>query len=196
MSVACIAKLKKIKNLRCLVVSCCGSRGGIQCLYFSSNGQTWEILAHSKISYPQKVISILEIINSCSFSGLTPSDLGYLDFKVSQLMLECVKTTLAQTSRSVNTPHAVIINKMTLWKGLTEENCQQRYWDISAGDPQLIASSLNIPVFSDFARNNLLAGGPGAIPVNPGNRIILSKCPGITMFLNIGIFSQLTIIDI
>jgi anhydro-N-acetylmuramic acid kinase len=195
MSVTSVAKLKKIKNRRCLVVSCGGSRGGIQCLYFSSNGQTWEILAHSKISYPQKVISILEIINSCSFSGLTPSDLGYLDFKVSQLMLECVKTTLAQTSRSVNTPHAVIINKMTLWKGLTEENCQQRYWDISAGDPQLIASSLNIPVFSDFARNNLLAGGPGAIPVNPGNRIILSKCPGITMFLNIGIFSQLTIID-
>jgi len=195
MSVTSIAKLKKIKNRRCLVVSCGGSQGGIQCLYFSSNGQTWEILAHSKISYPQKVISILELITAGSFAGLTPSDLGFLDFKVSQLILECVKTTIAQTSRSVNTPHIVIVNKMTLWKGPTEENCQQRYWDISAGDPQLIASSLNIPVFCDFARNNLLAGGTGAIPVNPGNRIILSKCPGITMLLNIGIFSQLTIID-
>lgn len=195
MSIASITKLKKIKNRRCVVVSCGGPQGGIQSLYFSSNGQTWEILAHSKISYPQKVASTLERIYSGSSLGLTPSELGYLDFKVSQLMLESVKTTLAQTSRSVNTPHVIIVNKMTLWKGLTEENCQQHYWDVGAGDPQLIASSLNVPVVSDFARNNLLAGGTGAIPVNPGNRIILSKCPGITMLLNIGIFSQLTIID-
>jgi anhydro-N-acetylmuramic acid kinase len=195
MSLTSIAKLKKIKNRRFIVVSCGSSQGGIQCLYFSSNGQTWEILAHSKISYPQKVIAIQETFNSSSFSGLKPSDLGYLDFKVSQLMLDCIKTTLAQTSRSVNTPHAVIINKLTLWKGIADENGHQQYWDINTGDPQLIASSLNVPVFSDFARNDLLAGGTGAIPVNPGNRIILSKCPGITMLLNVGIFSQLTIID-
>ncbi|NLD93030.1 MAG: hypothetical protein GX639_10210 [Fibrobacter sp.] len=195
MSVARISKLKKIKNRRCLVVSCGGSQGGIQCLYFTSNGQTWEILAHSKISYPQRITAIQEILNSGSLSDLNPSDLPYLDFKVSQLMLECIKTTLVQTSRSVSTPHLVVVNKMTLWKCLTEENCQQTYWDISAGDPQFIASSLNTPVYSDFTRNNLLAGGTGAFPVNPGNRIILSKCPGITMLLNIGIFSHLTIID-
>jgi anhydro-N-acetylmuramic acid kinase len=189
-----LGKLRKNKNRRIIVISAAGFQSGIQCIYFSSNS-TWEILAHAKIPYPQKVTDILEKCISGPKDHFKISDLAWLDLKITQMMAECVKTTLAQVPRSISKPHIAVVNKLSLWKGPTGENCQQHYWDLCAGDPQYIASTFLIPVFSDFSRLNLIAGGDGAVPVNPGNFEILSKAPGRTVLINIGLLSHITILD-
>jgi len=189
-----LGKLRKNKKRRIIVISAGGFQSGIQCIYFSSNS-TWEILAHSTIPYPQKVTAILEKCISGPRDQFKISDLAWLDLKVTHMMAECAKTTLAQVPHSIAKPHIAVVNKLSLWKGPTGESCQQHYWDQSAGDPQYIASTFAIPVIADFSRFNLIAGGTGRVPVNPGNMEILSKAPGLSILLNIGLVSRMTIVD-
>ena len=91
--------------------------------------------------------------------------------------------------------HKFIFNKFQLWRGATDESLQQTFWNLSIGDPQLLASSTGIPVFTDFIRHNILAGGSGTLPLNPGNSMIASRTTGKVALINIGIISHLTIID-
>jgi anhydro-N-acetylmuramic acid kinase len=189
-----LGKIKKIKKRRIIVISAGGPQSGIQCIYFSASG-TWEVLSHAMMHYPQKVACLIEKLSSGITDQCKPSDYAWLDFKISQLMVECVKSTLAQVPRSMKTPHVAVLNKLTIWKGPTGENFQQQHWDVTAGDAQFLASSLGIPVFSDFVRNNILAGGLGNLPVSLGNLAIASKCQGLVALVNIGIVSHMTIID-
>ncbi len=188
-----IGKLKKNKKRRIIVISASIS-GGIQCIYFSA-GPSWEILSHAMMPYPQKVSALIGKSSSGIFDTFKPSDYAWLDFKVSQLFVDCVNTTLAQVPRSIKKPHIAVLNKLSLWKGPTGENYQQQHWDIALGDAQFVASSLGVPVFTDFIRNNLLAGGSGILPINTGNLSIASKQSGLAVLVNIGIVSQMTIID-
>lgn len=191
---ASIGKFKKLKKRRIIVISAGGPQGGIQCIYFNASA-TWEILSHAMMPYPQKVAHLIEKISLGITDTLKPSDYAWLDFKISQLMVECVRTTLAQVHRAASTPHVAVLNKLSLWKGPTGENYQQQNWDLSAGDAQYIASSLGIPVLTDFIRNNILAGGSGILPLDPGNLSIAQKFPGLVIFVNIGMVSQMTIVD-
>lgn len=194
MTITSVAKLKKNKKRRIAVISAGGFQSGIQCIYFSAES-AWEILAHSKIPYPQKVASILEKCISGPKDQFKISDLAWLDLKVTHMMAECLKTTLAMVPRSIAKPHAAVVNKLTLWKGPSGESCQQNHWNLCAGDSQFISSAFNIPVISDFSRFNLIAGGTGTIPLNPGNLKILAKAPGRSILLNIGLVSHMTMID-
>ena len=189
-----LGKLRKNKKRRIIVISAGGPQSGIQCIYFSASG-TWEVIANTMMHYPQKVASLIEKLSSGISDQFKPSDFAWLDYKISQLMVECVKTTLAQVPRSMSTPHVAVLNKLSIWKGPTGENFQQQHWDVTVGDAQFVASTLGIPVFTDFVRNNILAGGPGNLPVNLGNLAIASKCPGLVAFINIGLVSHMTIID-
>jgi len=189
-----VAKLWKNKKRRVLVISGGGPQSGIQCIYFSFSG-TWEILGHAMVPYPQRVTALLEKFSSGTVDQFKTSELAWLDLKITQLMAECAKTTLASAPRSASLPHLIVLNKLLLWKGATGENSQQQNWDLNVGDAQYIASAFNVPVISDFTRNNMIAGGNGTLPVNPGNLAIVSKDPGISILVNIGVFSQTTIVD-
>lgn len=188
-----IGKLKKNKKRRIIVVSASAS-SGIQCIYFGA-AQPWEIFSHAMMPFPQKVSALIGNSSSGIFDTFKPYDYAWLDFKVSQLFVDCIKTTLAQVPRSIKKPHLVVLNKLSLWKGPTGENYQQQHWDVTLGDAQFVASSLGIPVFTDFIRNNLLAGGSGILPINNGNLSIALKQSGLVVLVNIGQVSQMTIID-
>lgn len=189
-----IGKLKKNKKRRILVISASGTQGGIQCIYIGAHG-TWEILSHAMMPYPQKLATIVEKLASGNLDSLRSSDYAWFDLKLSQLMVECARTVLAQVPRSIKQPHLAVLNKPSFWKGPIGENLQQMHWDVTAGDAQYVSSSLEIPVFTDFVRHNLLAGGNGSIPTLPGNVSISAKCTGIAAFVNIGLISRMTIID-
>jgi 1,6-anhydro-N-acetylmuramate kinase len=60
----------------------------------------------------------------------------------------------------------------------------------------MVAITFNVPVLTDFVRHNILAGGAGTLPTNPGNQIIASRSSGIAVFLNIGAICRMTIIDV
>lgn len=189
-----LGKIRKIKKKRILVISASGIQGGIQSTYLGVSGSAWEIISHTFMPYPQKVASLIENLSG-SDKSINLSEFGWLDYKLSGLFVECARTALAQAPAASRIPHYAILNKPGLWRGSTGENLQQSYWDIPAGDAQFVSSSLGVPVITDFVRHNILAGGPGVLPSNPGNQIIASRCTGIVVFVNIGLTSRVTVID-
>ncbi|HEX3018811.1 MAG TPA: anhydro-N-acetylmuramic acid kinase [Chitinispirillaceae bacterium] len=189
-----LSKLKKIKKRRALVISGSGVQNGIQCLYINFNGN-FDLLANTISPYPQKVADFLELYTKQEES-FKLADLAWLDYKISTLLAESAKTALMQTPTALRSPHYIILNKPAIWRGLTGENQQQSHWDLSLGDAQYIASIFNVPVLTDFARHNILAGGTGILPTNPGNQIIASRTTGISVFLNIGAICRMTIVDV
>jgi|SRR5690554_2516853 len=188
-----LSKLKKIKKRRILVISASGVKGGIQSLYLQTTNP-WEILSYAFIPYIKKIDDILEkysISNSC----ISPSEQSWLDYKMSMQFVESARVALSQQPTALRTPHLIVLNKPVVWKGATGENLQQFTWDISFGDAQYLASTFKTPVLTDLVRHNILAGGPGNLPLNPGNIRITSRCNGIVALINIGLISHISVID-
>jgi len=188
------AKLAKNKKRRILVLSAGGMQAGIQAIYVNTNYGQWEILSHAYLPYPQRVADLIEKASS-NKETLSSGELGWLDYKVSMLFLDGYKAVTAQLPKSLKTPHCIALNRLTVWKGQTGENLQQAVWDLNFGDAQFLASSVDIPVITDFQRRHIFSGGAGMLPAFPGNFSIAGHWTRIVVFINIGIISRLTIID-
>ena len=186
---------KKIKKRRVLIISAGGLQGGLQCCYIAATIDTWEIITHSFIPYPQKIAQLLEQTSIDSSLSVTFDDLAWLDYRLSLLITECAKTTLAQLPTALRPPHFAILSKPSIWRGVTVDLQQPSNWNLSLGDAQHLASSLHIPVVSDLRRHQCIAGGHGNLPVNYGNRCIAAPCGGIVIFLNIGLAARMTVVD-
>jgi len=187
--------LKKVKKRRILVISAGGVDGGIQCLYFSISGDTWEIISHTSTPYPQKIATSFSTIFSSTPPATTLQELSSLDLMVSSLFTEVAKTTLSRLPTAQRRPHVILLVKPTLWKGLIGDESSQRLWDLSLGDAQLLASTLNAPVLTDFQRHNCIAGGQGSLPTEHGNLRIAAMTGGTVAFINIGLVARLTVVD-
>lgn len=194
MTTAIPPKLKGAKKRRLLVISAGGIQSGIQVLFIGVDGEKWEIFSKAFLPYPQKVGSLIEQLNETQ-DPVKLSDLGWLEYKVTMLFVECARTALAQAPKSIGAPQLAVLNKPNLWKGPTGENLQQSSWNLSIGDEQFVASSLKLPVLTDFIRHNILSGGPGILPTFPGSLAIAGGTTGIGVFANIGLVSRITIID-
>jgi anhydro-N-acetylmuramic acid kinase len=182
---------KKVKKRRILVISSGGLKGGLQCLYVSGTNDSWEIIAHAFVPYPQKIEQMLDQSGSGDPFRIQPQDLAWLDLKFSTLYTECARTLLSRVPAALRTPHCAVLNKPSLWRGQSAEGC----WDLPLGDAQHLSSSLGIPVIADFIRQNCLSGGLGSLPTGSGNRQIAAVCGGIVIFVNIGLVARMTIVD-
>lgn len=187
--------LKKNKKRNIVVVSAGGQLGGLQCLYVTTTNDHWEIIAHAYTPYPQKIAEELTSFQRIKSGQSLLSILGWLDYKLSCLFVESVKSLLSQVPKSQNKAHLLILNKPSIWKGNTGEQQQQSTWNVSLGDAQFVASMLGITVLSDLTRHNILAGGQGILPVQHGNQRIASAVKGTVILLNIGLVARMTIID-
>ncbi|KMQ50315.1 Anhydro-N-acetylmuramic acid kinase [Chitinispirillum alkaliphilum] len=187
-------KLKRKKNRRILIISAGGIQSGIQALYIGTENGSWNIHSKAFIPYPKKVGTLIGKLIETQ-DPITPSELAWLEYKTTMLFLESATAALAQAPKAIGKPHFVVLNKLTLWKGKTGENLQQSNWNLTVGDAQFVASSLNLPVFTDFIRHNILAGGPGVLPLFPGILKISKQVSGPAVFVNIGLLSRITIID-
>jgi anhydro-N-acetylmuramic acid kinase len=197
MSTAILGLLRRNKRRRILILSAGDAQTGIQGMYLMNGGNgNWEQIAHAGVPYPQRVTEYISKAIGSSPVHLSASALGWLDYKVSQLFVDCARATMAQVAVSAQKrPHYIVFDKLTLWKGGTGENLQQAAWDVSLGDPQLVASSLGVPAIADFTRHSLLAGANGALPVFPGNLHVDYRSAGTVAFVNIGLAAHLTIVD-
>ncbi|HEX2959251.1 MAG TPA: anhydro-N-acetylmuramic acid kinase [Chitinispirillaceae bacterium] len=196
MTVGISSTLKKIKKRRILVLfSSGGSQGGVQCLYIVTGQNSWELISHITLPFTQRINSLYEKIHSNAEERCSIEDISILDFKITQFCLDAIKTIITPLSTQLKKPHYIVFNKPQFWRGLIGENNQQIFWDFSSGDSQLISSTVNVPVFSDFIRNNILAGGPGILPFNPGSQVIASRKKGKVILINIGIIAHITIVN-
>jgi anhydro-N-acetylmuramic acid kinase len=183
---------KKLKQRRVLVISAGGEQSGIQCLYFMERENSWEIISHAVIPYPPRIGSVLELKGQ---SAVTFDDMSWFECKITLLFVECAKAALTRVPRALRKPNLIVLNQPMLFKGPTGENEKFPLWNLSPGDPQFLASSLNVPVLSDLSRYSLLAGGTGSVPTWAGNFIISRRFSGNVVFLNIGLVARMTIID-
>lgn len=183
---------KKLRQRRLLVISAGGEQSGIQCLYFLQNNDSWEIISYAVVPYPARIADLLEINRQ---NAITTSDLSWFEYKITLLFVECAKAALARVPRVVRKPHLIVLNQPTLFKGPTGENERFTQWNLSPGDPQVLATSLATPVISDLSRYSLLAGGTGGAPTWAGNNIIAHRFSGTVVFLNMGLAARMTIID-
>lgn len=178
-----------------LILSAGGPQSGIQCLYISVEGDSWETLAHSVLPYPDLVEQLIETLTLTPHPTESLDRLAWLDQKFSWLFLECAKNTLSHAHKSVRQPHFIVMNQCTIYNGSSGDNIQAKSWDISLGDAQLLASEFNAPVITGFVRHSNLAGGPGHLPLFPGNVKIAKNVEPISIYFNIGLVSHLTIVD-
>lgn len=190
-----LSNLKKCKQRRILVLSAGSVQGGIQCLYFSSGSDAWEIITHTFLPYPQKCATLLDQFAPNTPLAIKPADLAWLDYKMTIFFVECATTTLSQLPTLHRTPHLLALNKPSLWRGETGEELQQTTWDYSLGDALYLANMTKTPVITDFIRHNVLAGGQGVLPLNPGNQRIINRCGGTVALINIGLVARMTIVN-
>lgn len=183
---------KKLKQRRLLVISAGGEQSGIQCLYFFQRDDSFEIISHTIVPYPPRIADLLEINRQ---GVITTDDLSFFEYKISLLFVECAKAALANVPRALRKPALIVLNQPTLFKGPTGENERFSQWNISPGEPQVLATSLGVPVISDLSRFNLLNGGTCNVPTWAGNFIMARRFSGTVVFINIGIVSRMTIID-
>ncbi len=186
-------QLTKAKNRRYLVLSAGGPQSGIQGVYFSVENAKWSIIAQAFIPYPLFVEDTISKISQKSHEMLAADTLCSLDFKVSHLFLECAKTLCATVQKSLKQPHAIVMNKLSLFKEMQKHDSS--CWNIELGDARMLSSWFKIPAITDFVRNSILGGKSGELPLFPGiSKIIADKEP-IIAHLTIGMLANLFIYD-
>lgn len=188
--------LKRLKKRRLFIISSGGgSIGGLYGLYIEIKPTQWHVLAHSFLPYPPRVSESLEKINSKN-EQLTLNEISWLDYKFSKLFIDLWKLIDAQLSRLIRSPHYTIVNKLRIGKISLDENGQSKVWDIGIGDPQILASTIKVPVLTDIQRNQYIAGKVyGSLPTFPGFLHLSRSLQGIVVYVNIGIVSHITIVD-
>ncbi len=186
-------KMQKIKQRRVLAISAGGEGSGIHCLYYINHADSWEIIANTVLPYSGRVASLIE---SCSRQAILVPDLAWLETKITQLCIDGAKAVLAGVPRALRTPHLVALNQLTIFKGLTGESPPFRRWTLSLGDPQLVADTLELAVFSDFLRYHLLTGANLSSPFITGDLLIARRFTGSVILLNIGLLSHMTVLDL
>lgn len=185
-----LARLKKLKKRRILVLSAASVHSGIQSVYIETAKEGWHIIYHQILPYPREI----QEISKSSSEEIHLRNFAVLDNKMSRFYIECCNTTCSHVSKSQKQPDIVVLNRFSLWQDLTDAS-NTSLWDISIGDPQLLSSTLNLPVITDFVRNNILNRGNGMLPVLHGDCLIGQKAGPIAVFVNIGLIAHISIID-
>jgi anhydro-N-acetylmuramic acid kinase len=185
-----LAKLKKTKKQRILIVSAGGPQSGIHCMYISVEGDSWETLAHAELPYPEQVEELVETLMLHPGACVEIGRMTWLDHKVTHLFLECAKAALSHAHQSIRQPHCIVMKRCTLFKGRVGDAVQAKTWDLALGDAQLLAST-----FTDLGRHGMLAGTAGELPLFPGNIKITKHEEPVSVFLNIGLIAHLAIAD-
>jgi anhydro-N-acetylmuramic acid kinase len=190
-----LKSFKKLKKILFLVISAGGPQSGLNGVYFSFESDNWEILSNASIPYPKIVEKFIEDVMVNQNITYKIDELAAMDYKLTNLILDCAKTTISHAHKSVKHPHCGAVIGCTIWNGIFEDIQEIKNWDFSLGDAQCIASALKIPVVYNFSRHGIIGGTKGELPVFPGNLKISKGKETISVYLNIGLISRLTIVD-
>jgi anhydro-N-acetylmuramic acid kinase len=190
-----IAQLTKIKNRRYLVLSAGGPQGGIQGVFIAIEGKKWSILSQAIIPYPAQIGETMSAIMREPQAMLPANTISQLDLKISHLFLECAKTVCAGAQKSLQQPHAIVMNKLNLVKEPQKDALQPSFLNIELGDAHLLSSWFKIPTITDFISHNIHLGKPGDLPLFPGVSMIKGDSDVIVAHCTIGTLAHLFIYD-
>lgn len=189
-----ITKIRKLKRKKILVLSAASMDSGMQCLYLESAKESWHIISHLNVSYPASIRTVCDAILGGQQTAIGFDALALFDFRLSSFYAECCQSLLTHVSKLLKKPDCIVINRLQVAKAVLESK-DVHFWDLPAGDCQVVADQFATAVMTDFVRCDLLRGGHGSLPTHLGDLRIAQKIGPIAFFVNLGMIAHVTIVD-
>ncbi|MFP4416457.1 MAG: anhydro-N-acetylmuramic acid kinase [Fibrobacterota bacterium] len=186
-------RLQRINKRNLLVISAASLHSGVQFLYLHTRKDSWSVSEYQVSPYLQKIRSGISNLLNGSIQTHTLKEFSRLDQHFSIFLLDSTRSFLSLLPRHAQKPDLIVLHSFALWNDFTEDDPDSR-WNISLGDPQILASGVNSPVLTDFIRHDILNKGDGRPPIIEGDKRIAQPNKSTTVFINIGLLSQVTII--
>ncbi len=187
-------QLARKKKRRILVLSPASAHSSLQCVYVEVTKDGWHVVTDAVVPYPQKLRGPLQDMALHPDTPRTLREIASLDNDFSLFVVDCARSQLSQVTPSAASPDVIVFIRLDLWKGDTDSE-PYTSWNLHIGEPQLLASALKAPVFTDLVRHDILLGGSGSPPFLAGDFQIAGKIGPLAALVNIGLLSRMTIID-
>jgi anhydro-N-acetylmuramic acid kinase len=188
-------QLQKKKKRNFLLLSAASPHHGLQCLSLHCEKDSWDILGYQLMPYPQRIRDLHAAIVEEDTPSSFLETLAHLDKLLSQFYVDCSRELMGTIPRTYHKFHLGILHRLAIWNG-TIRGPEPSAWDLSSGDPQLLADEFKVPIMTGFARRHILAGGEGLLPILAGNMRIADRTRGpLAVFLNLGKLAHLTVVD-
>lgn len=189
-----VLRLRRLKKRNILVISAASLHSGVQFLYLHTEKSTWTVVEYQVSPYLQKIRSQIAALQNNKCDGDTLKKIAWLDHQLSIFYLDSARSFLSLLPRHAQKPDLIILNRFALWNDLIEDEAGTN-WNLPIGDPQMMAQHLGVPVLTDFIRHDILNSGKGHLPVIEGDKWLAESSTNTTVFINIGLLSQVTIIS-
>jgi len=139
-------------------------------------------------NYPK---NIKELIQKILITECPISDYGYLHFELSRVYAETVKNLCKKVDILHTDIDLVCIHGQTLWHDPNEKK-----FTLQAGNGEVLAKILGIPVISDFRSGDIALGGQGAPLVPMFDTYFFGDKEKKNVLVNIGGMANITILPI
>jgi len=157
------------------------------CRLYSVNKQIKiELCAYHCFPYPGE---LQEQIRTLMNSLTHISAYSYIHHELSRVYAQCVRNLCQMADFDIHAVDAIGIHGQTLW-----HDPQQLHCTLQAGNGEVLAKILSIPVVSDFRSADVALGGTGAPLVPIFDKEFFASETGTTVALNIGGMANITII--
>jgi anhydro-N-acetylmuramic acid kinase len=166
----------------------------MECLFLEASDFSWQVICNQTVPYPQNIRESVQAFQRDHLS-LRGEELGRLDRNLTFFSKECADMLRSRVPKSSRNPDCIILKKFVVWQGDIGDEREPSRWNISLGDPQFLADSVQVPVLTDFIRHAILKGGEGIVPHGTGDILIAKKAGAIAAFVNLGLIADMTIID-
>lgn len=187
-----LKKISKAKHRKLIVLSAGSILSGIQGIYIEISNESFQVIAHTFVPYPEKTRSIILSIGSGNGPAALPAEIARLDRLITLLSCDCYNSLLSKSPKTYKRPNCIVFNGFQIFCSQIDD---QSNWDITLGDAQYIASVFGIPTFTDMVRHHILSGGLGDLPLNTGYNTLTTKTGSPCAFINFGMLTHATVID-
>ena len=190
-----LTKLHKKKKRHFLIIFASGINSGLQTLLLDLQNTEWQIKITQSIPYPPGIKDLLKKCIPYPEKPLSLIELAELDNSITLFIYENTQAILEQSPKLKRNLDLIILKKLSLWNGKLGDTHTPVHWNIPIGDAQLLSYAFNIPVLTDFKRQNVLENGSGIIPGLSGDISIAEEAGQFSVFVNIGLTTKMLIID-
>lgn len=150
------------------------------------NRISMELLHYSCDVYPK---NIKELIQKILSTDCPISDYGYLNYELSRMYASTIITVCNTLGVDKNDIDLVCIHGQTLW-----HDPINRHFSLQAGNGEVLAKMIGIPVVSDFRSGDVALGGNGAPLVPVFDAYYVRHKTDKNVLLNIGGMANITVV--
>lgn len=164
---------------------------GVDAVLAEVTSSTANVIGHAHCDYPPALLSYLHQL--CTSGEHEIDALGVVENGVAEVFSHAVEKLLAETHHCAEQITAIGSHGQTIRHRPTERpEYPNGRFTLQVGDPNIIATSTNIPVVADFRRKDMALGGQGA-PLAPAfHHAMFASTDKAHIILNLGGIANIT----